>query len=82
MGSYKIRIVVTDAEDANLYTTKTAYVESDDISSFYIEDVELVDGEEVKPYFVACGITYYSVMPDAHVYKMLFDKFIKNAIKK
>lgn len=64
---------------------KNTYLEVDKISSFYIEEPEVLTvkdmEEEVKCYAVTCDGAYYSLLPDSHVYDVLFKKFIKNSVK-
>lgn len=86
MKSLRVRQLIysyDESEDGEPTSTylKTSYLDIDKISSFYIEAEEEVNGEMIKPYFLPCDGIAYSVMPDQHVYKVVYEKFIKNAIK-
>lgn len=79
MKSYKAKMLY-DSQDGELQA-RTVYLDADKISSFYIEDAEDFRGEQVKCYGITCDGAYYSILPEQHIYSMLFDKFIDNAKK-
>lgn len=72
---------VDEEEEVMEASFKNVYFDADKISSFFILEPEVIKGESVKCFGITCDGEFYSVKPEPHVYQILFDKFIKNAIK-